>query len=580
MNEIRKQLKEANRLWAKQRAEEARGVLEQINIEDVDDIGLLIEYGTLALDMDEKIRALNAFSRAVDLQPENTLCLDSLAKVLLDLKKYYQAKKLLEQSLAINPDNHIALMNLGALKILEGHFSEAIELLEKARELKASDPSIYPNLVYALRMSGFPEQAMKYQEKLIRVQPGKAENYNGLGRIYNELGQLDKATQLYEKAIQTDKTYGLAYFNLVSVKKYSEADSAFIKKMEKVLSLPMDSNCRSFIHFSLGKVYNDCKEWQKAFDHYQQANNIAKVAIHVPPSVKHFKQMKQIYKGRFFETHKSLGSTSKVPVFVVGMPRTGTTLIEQIIAAHPDAAGAGELTTMAALEAKLCPPDQLPDYQQEFEKHLNQPFISELQEQYLSALREKVNTEHSDTTRIVDKMPDNFLYLGLIKTLFPQAHIIHAIRNPLDTCLSCYFQPFAYQHWSYDIDWIAERYHFYRQVMDYWKKALPENSITDVYYENLINNPEAEIRSLIEACGLQWHPACMEFYKEKRTISTASLWQARQPVYSSSRKRWLNYAKQAEPLSRKIKKYLGAEELEAYQKLGVKLKSPWLSFLS
>ncbi len=166
-----------------------------------------------------------------------------------------------------------------------------------------------------------------------------------------------------------------------------------------------------------------------------------------------------------------------------------------------------------------------------------------------------------------------YLYLGVIKLLFPEATIIHAVRHPLDTCLSCYFQAFTELPWSFDLEWIGDRYRFYREKMDYWEKTLPENSIVPVHYEELITDPETQIRRLLDACGLPWDPACLEFNTTSRAVKTASLWQVRQPMYKTSRARWTHYAAHLQPLVKHISDYLTEEDRSLLSEHDVKCSS-------
>ncbi|MDH5649193.1 MAG: sulfotransferase, partial [Gammaproteobacteria bacterium] len=277
------------------------------------------------------------------------------------------------------------------------------------------------------------------------------------------------------------------------------------------------------------------------------------------------RKTRKYYDKELFEKARDLGSESETPIFVVGMPRSGTTLIEQIICSHPQGAAAGELKEIAHIAAQVFPSDSLSDYGKELHNFLNKDTIRQYTDSYLQVLQN--NRQHAN--RIVDKMPDNFFRLGLIKLLFPKAHIIHAIRNPLDTCLSCYFRPFTFVYWTYDLKWIGARYRFYRETMEYWKKILPANTIIDVDYDKLIENPAIQTRRIIESIGLPWDEHCLEFYKEQRAITTESVWQVRQPIYTSSSKRWMNYAPYLDALASELSNYLQPEDIEILKNHGI-----------
>jgi hypothetical protein len=323
-------------------------------------------------------------------------------------------------------------------------------------------------------------------------------------------------------------------------------------------------------------MYDDCKQWDKAFEHYRQGNLLKKRAFDPELPSKLFKQVKKVFTRERLQEAEKLGSESEVPVFIVGMPRSGTTLIEQIIASHPEASGAGELQEIDRIAKRICPASDLTQYQGICGANLTRSMLNEQADSYLKVLRKT----RESASRITDKMPDNYFYLGLITMLFPRARIIHMIRNPLDSCLSCYFQCFNELAWSFDLEWLGKRYRFYREVMAYWRRVLPAGRILDVYYEQLIEDPETQSRRIVEHCGLAWDPGCLEFNKAQRAVNTASMWQVRQPIYRSSTRRWENYAPHLGELAKALGEYLeeDQETLEAY---GIKLRSRWgLRFLN
>ena len=220
----------------------------------------------------------------------------------------------------------------------------------------------------------------------------------------------------------------------------------------------------------------------------------------------------------------------------------------------------------------MCPADELDVYEEKLEETIASGKLKKYAESYLEVLR----YGRKDAKRIVDKLPDNYLFLGFIHAMFPNAKIIHAVRSPLDTCLSCYFQFFREVTWSFDMEWIANRYKMYRNAMDYWKKTLPEGTIVEVYEECYVTDTENQAKRLIEAVGLEWDDACLGFYDEGRAVNTASVWQVRQPIYQTSSKRWLNYTQHIEPLANNLRDYLDKGDIDALKAQGVKLKKKGL----
>ena len=568
---IKTQIEDAFKLLRKQRKNEAQAIFFQFLDQAIDDVEDITQLGNLAMQLGEKVFAINFFAEVVQQYPENTVYLNNLAQAYIDNEMFSQAEEQLKKATDINPDFYLSYAKLGYIALKHGNFSVAVELLEKTINLKPGVSTAYINIISALNQTGRQEEAYQYAKKLLRLEPDMVDTYYLLGKILNSLGRFDEARSNFEKAIRLDRTFGGAYWELVAVKNFSSADNAFKKQAEKALQMSMPAERRAAIHFSLGKVYNDCKDWEKAFEHYKQANLICKPAIKNKFYLEIFNKTHKFFVKNLFQKTEKLGSNSEIPVFVVGMPRSGTTLIEQIIASHPDGGGAGELSVIRDINYRICPEEKLSDFKQELAKSLDKELLNEYIDTYLDVLC----STREDPRRIVDKMPENFIFLGLIHLLFPKAHIINAVRSPLDVCLSCYFQYFQSLDWSYDLKLIADQYKFYKKVMAYWKKVLPENSIIDVHYEKLTSDPEIESKKLIEGLGLQWDPSCLEFYKRKRAVNTASLWQVRQPVYTSSNKRWINYAQHLEALANELQEYLDEDDIEELKKRGIKLKKKW-----
>jgi hypothetical protein len=276
--------------------------------------------------------------------------------------------------------------------------------------------------------------------------------------------------------------------------------------------------------------------------------------------------MRAAFEALTDSTRTGLGHPSEQPVFVVGMPRSGTTLIEQMIASHPAAAGAGELAEIPRIAAEVFPADDRRRTARRARSELTAERVAELAETYLGVLRQG----REGARRIVDKMPSNFFFLGLITTLFPKATIIHADRHPLDTCLSCFFQSFGVLPWSNDLRSIADFYAIYRDAMAYWRRVLPDGVILDVRYEELVEDPASQARRMIGHCDLEWDDAVLDFSQQKSIVRTASVAQARQPIYKTSKQRWTNYAAQLGDLATELAEYL-EDDRELLARHGIEL---------
>lgn len=577
-NSINKQIKQSYQHLKKGNQSEAQAIFNQIvnqqtigDINQIIDVNILVQLGALASRLGEKLAAINIFSGLVESYPENSIYLDNLAQAYIDNDMLYSAETTLKKAISLNSELHLPYIRLAALFNTGGKYSDAVMLLEKAMKLKPGDPNIYKNIVIALTYSDRQDEAYGYAQKLIRIEPKVAGNYHLLGKVLSGTGHFDEALSNFKKAIQLDAAYGEAYYDLASIKKISSEDGALIRLAEKSLQTSMPAFKRACIHFSLGKMFDDCENWEKAFEHFKQGNLIGKPAVEDKTLSLVFNKTHTSYNKKLFKEFEIIGNNSEIPVFIVGMPRSGTTLVEQILASHPESDSAGELTEIDKIQKRICPYDNLNQYKRELTKSIRADHVSKYAEQYLQVLANKRN----NTARMINKMPDNFLHLGLINLLFPKANIIHVVRSPLDTCLSCYFQYFNSVPWANDLSWISRHYKLYKRAMAYWEKELPEGKVIEVKYEELVSDIELQARRLIDGIGLKWDPACLEFYKHKGNISTASVWQARQPVYTSSKKRWANYAFHIESLANELQKYLDADDLGELKNMGVKLKKKW-----
>ena len=566
---MREKISKALQLFDKGEIEEADKIFHEIASQEVeDDSELLIQLGKLAEQLGEDIFAACCFSKVREIQPDNAVAYSLLASVFYKSDRPAPAEDCCHKAIALNPKLPGPNIVLGRIAADRGRFSEAIEFFEKAINLKPSYTEVYLDMTRALTTIDRHDEALIYAKKLLRLNP-VAMSYLPISRVLKEMGRMDEAISYLEKALRLDETNGAIYVELSGIKKYSLEDDEFIQRTEKVLRRSIPSKSRYIIHFSLGKIYDDRKEWDKAFEHYRQGNLLGREGVEPTAVQERFKHAKKLYTKKRINQNDLYGSDSEIPVFIVGMPRSGTTLTEQIIASHPDGGGAGELIQVLYRHAMIHSVDDVS--KKGLADKLTKERLVEYADEYLLALRDS----REDAARIVDKMPDNCFVLGLIHLMFPKARIIHAMRNPLDSCLSCYFQPFASIPESYDLEWLAKRYRSYRKAMDYWKKVLPEGTIFDAHYEDLVGDFETQSRRILEFCGLPWDDKCLEYNKSSRTISTASVWQARQPIYKSSRKRWVNYASHLEVLANGISEYLDDEDISELEKHGVKIKRKW-----
>ena len=403
------------------------------------------------------------------------------------------------------------------------------------------------------------EPALLLIEKAMALVPGRAIYHHNRAFIHGALGRMAEAEADYREALRLKPDYAEAYFNLSGVTRFEEGDPAFAA-VEGLLQAKgqggLSSRDRCFLHFAAGKMYDDVRDVDRAFAHYRDGNAAKGVDYDLDANRAHFARIAEVFDEAFFEAREGQGAASALPVFVVGMPRSGTTLVEQIIASHPKAHGAGELPDLPSISKAL----------PEFTQPKGTPYpdcmaglpakaLKGLGEAYLKRLREVAPAAE----RVVDKAPLNGQHLGLVAALLPAARIIHCRRDALDTCLSCYFQNFSSgQHYSFDLSTLGHFYRDYANLMAHWYRVLP-TPIHAVDYEALVADPETEIPALIAACGLEWDDACLAPHRTARPIGTASRWQVRQPVYRSSVRRWQRFAEHLTPLREALGPHAGRE---------------------
>jgi len=517
--------------------------------------------------------AETAYRKAIRCRPDYIKALFNLASVQQDQSRLEEARETMGKILKISPDSAAAHHNLalalhkmgGGNNICEGqrHFLRAIELkpdyldayvhlgelqadantlvdavrcFKKALELEPAYRPALLGLAGALIKLQSTEEAEPYLNKLLMENPKDMMTLAELANLRSIQGNFDEAEKTYRRIIDRSPHITTAYFGLSKCRKFTEADREFIDRMKK---LPANS---AAINYALGKVSTDIGEYDEAFRYYRVANDIRnnRIDYHREDTTARVDRIIATFTGEFIREMQKGGNESDLPVFVLGTPRSGTSLIEQIISSHPLAFGAGELTYLGGqfevyTRSRVQGPRDIP-----YAIGQLQPAdIGELAGQYLSALRKICPDEN--ILRITDKMPGNFNHVGYIAMLFPNARIIHVRRNPLDTCLSIYFQAFANEHrYAFNLENLGYWYLEYLRLMEHWNGMLGEKML-NIRYEDMVNDFEESARKLIEYCGLEWDYRCLRFHEKQRDVKTASHWQVRQPIYTSSLERWKRY---------------------------------------
>jgi tetratricopeptide (TPR) repeat protein len=421
-----------------------------------------------------------------------------------------------------------------------GRTSAAVQACRKALEHNPQFADAYSNLGLALRQRGDVPGAVEAYRRAIEIDPDFAEAHNNLGVAYMDLGDTQLALDTYEKALELDPDLGEGLLNFSRARRFNNDDGAQIESMEALLDRGhLSDDASSNLHFALGKIHDDCGSYARAFDHFQAANRYMRK--HVRFDATRFRdwvsRVQRVFDPDFFRRWHGLGDACERPVFIVGMSRSGTTLVEQILASHPLVHGGDELTRIPEivqdLEAKLGKPPDYPDCIAE----IDAPALERAARDYV----EYIDSLDNEAPRITDKLPGNFFHLGLISVMLPRARVIHCRRDPMDVCLSNYMQKFAEGHYfSYDLSDIAAYYQEYERIMAYWREVLPMD-VYEVQYEDLVDDQESISRELVAYCGLDWDARCLRFHETRRSVRTASNWQVRQPLYTGAKRRWKNY---------------------------------------
>jgi tetratricopeptide (TPR) repeat protein len=526
--------------------------------------------------------AMAHYERALTLKPDCAEAHNNLGNALCALGKFDDAVAHYERALALKPDYPEAHNNLGNALCALGKFDDAMAHYERALALKPDYPEAHNNLGNALYALGKPDDAMAHYERALTLKPDYAEAHNNLGNVlytlgkfddamahyeralalkpdYPEahnnlgnalyaLGKFDDAMAHYERALALKPDYAEAHHNRANAKKFHASDTE-IDMLEKLATTPagIPTNKLSFINFALGKALEDVGDYARAFQHFLKGNALKRQQIYLSEKdiLTYFKWIEQLFDAHLFERLQGKGDPSRCPIFIVGMPRSGSTLVEQILASHPQVHGGGELTDLTRVANTVSGPGRQPLPYPKYIPRLDPTSVGRLGQAYLACLPNPPNGK----SRVTDKQLGNFAYVGLIRLILPNAKIIHVVRNPADTCVSCFATLFSVgQEFSYDLAELGRYYRYYSTLMTHWHSVLPPEAMLDVCYEDLVRDFEQQARRLIAYCDLPWADSCLRFHKTVRPIATASAVQVRQPLFRSSLKRWLRFENFLEPL--------------------------------
>jgi tetratricopeptide (TPR) repeat protein len=483
--------------------------------------------GNALRDLGRLGEAVDHYERAIALKPNFAAAHSNLSNALRDLGQFDAALASSRQALRLEPGNAGACNSLGNVLMDLGRLAEAEASYRQAVALKPDFAAAQGNLGLVLRAEQRPAEAAAACARALEIEPRSAAMLTLLAELHADEGRFAEAEQLYEQAIAVAPEFAEAWAGIAHGRKMTVADAGWFAAVERLIAGNRPAREEIHLRFAAGKYLDDVRAYDEAFAHFKRANELARrFGASYDRTAQERVTAEQIATSAAVRT---AASASRKPVFIVGMPRSGTTLAEQILAAHPMAYGAGERDFWENAQAR---------------GDRNAAALAAEYERLIDGLA-------PDAERVIDKMPQNFLHLGLIHAAFPNARIVHMRRNPLDTCLSIYFQHFKRTHaYSHELQDLAHYYGQYQSLMRHWRRALPADALLEVVYEDLVAEPEAGARRLLAFVGLPWDPRCLDFHRAPRRVMTASKWQVRQKINTNSVARWRNYEKHLEPLQR------------------------------
>ena len=521
-------------------------------------------------------KAEKHWGRALALKPNYAETYSNLANLFNEQGQYDKALEYGQRAIDLNPLLYDAYVNLAAAESSRWRYAAALVWLDLLAAIAPDNAMALATRAVTLKELDRMDEALANAERAIAIQPESADVQSAYGTTLLTLGRFDEAIVHFDKALtfptasrerilisratayeengKSDEALKQldaivtefpnsvgAWYSRADLVKFKADDPALRKMQELVRANGVQSDAdRMTLHFALGKAFLDIGESDKAFKHLNEGNKMKRAILHYDPDATHqwMASLAKTFTPDIFKKFSNKGAQSPMPIFILGMPRSGTTLLEQILASHPLVHGAGELKFVSRIVDEY---GGMPDAM----NGMTDEMLKAMGEKYCS----KTQPLSQGKPHVVDKMPANFMHAGLIHLMLPNAKIIHSRRNPVDTCLSCYSKLFGgEQSFTYNLTELGRFYRDYQTLMAHWRSVLPASHFIEVDYEDVVDDIETQARRLLKFLGLPWDANCLEFYQTKRPVRTASVNQVRKPVYTSSTGRWLKHAHNLKPL--------------------------------
>jgi tetratricopeptide (TPR) repeat protein len=500
----------------------------------------LLSRGDDFLARDAYPEAAECYQELLQLEPRHAVACNSLGAALGKLGRLREAEAQFRRAIGIRASYPEALCNLGMLLRSSGRLLEAEMPLRRALKLKPTHLDSQIALGTTLFLLGRLSEARSLLERALKLAPRNVDALLALGSVTAREGRFADGEAMFRRALEIDPNAPGGWAGLAGLRRMTADDDDWLKGAETCLASELEPLPESSLRYAIGKYYDDIGDFRKAFLSYHRANELQRTVAKPydrEARTRFVDDLMRVYTRERLSSEQGGASDSVLPVFVVGMPRSGTSLVEQILASHPGVRAAGELEfwTLAMRKHEAALREQPP----------GEALVRELVDGY----RRTLAAHAGPAARVIDKSPFNSEYLGVIQLIFPKARAIYLQRHPVDTCLSCYFQELpAELNFALDLADLAHYYREHRRLIEHWRNTLSPGSLLVVPYEGLVADQEKWTRRMLDFLGLPWDDRCLDFHLTESTVLTVSFWQVRQALYQSSVGRWRNYKEFIRPL--------------------------------